>query len=152
MYLRHIALILSLAALPSFAGAEGIGGTELPPQVPYLNTREDFFMGNGYAGGGGSGDGTWNFLVGPDYTCPNYLKSEEIRLVMDGTEETLAMDVHRARQTGIFYGITTNGDLKVTLIDYAILDEPCVARMVRTENLSRRNRHTVSVRAYVEPV
>ena len=155
MYLRHIALILALTALPAFASAQGpelIGGTELPPQVPHLNTREDFFLGNGYAGGGGPGDGTWNFLIGPDYTCPNYLKSEEIRLVMDGTEQTLAMDVHRARKTGIFYGITTNGDLKVTLIDYAILDEPCVARMVRIENLSRRAQHTVSVRAYIEPI
>jgi len=38
----------------------------LPPPVPYLNTPENFFMGNGYAGGGGAGDGTWNFLTGPD--------------------------------------------------------------------------------------
>ena len=156
MYLRLTALILAFAAFNSLhcevQGQESAGETPLPPQVPYLNTREDFFMGNGYAGAGGSGDGTWNFLAGPDYTCPNYLKREEIRLVADGAEQSLDMDVHRARKTGVFYGITTNGDLKVTLIDYAILDEPCVARMVRIENLSRRHPHTVSVRAYVEPI
>ncbi|HEV2320396.1 MAG TPA: hypothetical protein VGV18_11640 [Verrucomicrobiae bacterium] len=133
-------------------GAEWIGRAALPPQVPYLNTREDFFIGNGYAGGGGSGDGAWNFLVGPDYTCPNYLKREEIRIVVDGAEQSLTMDVHRARKTGIFYGIRTNGELKVTLIDYALMGLPCVARMVRVENLSLRDEHTVSVRACVEPI
>lgn len=155
MYLRRIVLILVLVAVPAFAkgqGRETLAKVSLPPPVPYLNTREDFFMGNGYAGAGGSGDGTWNFLVGPDYTCPNYLKREEIRLVVDGAEEPLTMDVHRARKTGVFYGITTNGDLKVTLIDYAVMGEPCVARMIRVENLSRRDPHAVSVRAYIEPI
>src|SRR5579863_8980525 len=122
MYLRRIALVLVLAVIPAFANAQGrefVGKTLLPRQVPYLNTREDFFMGNGYAGAGGSGDGTWNFLVGPDYTCPNYLKREELRLVVDGTEQALTMDVHRARKTGVFYGSSTNGDIKVTLVDFA---------------------------------
>ena len=155
MYLRQIVLILALVAMPAFANAQGhetAPKISLPPQVPYLNTREDFFMGNGYAGAGGPGDGTWNFLVGPDYTCPNYLKREEIRLVVDGTEQPLTMDVHRARKTGIFYGISTNGDLKVTLVDYALMGQPCVARMIQVENLSRRDQHAVSVRAYIEPI
>jgi hypothetical protein len=155
MYLRQTALILALAVMPAFAHAQEpdfIGKTSLPPQVPYLNTREDFFMGNGYAGAGGPGDGTWNFLVGPDYTCPNYLQREELRLVVDGAEQTLTLDVHRARKTGVFYGVTTNGDLKVTLVDYALMGMPCVARMAHVENLSERDRHDVSVRAYIEPL
>lgn len=155
MYVRQIVLILALAALPAFTNAqngETAAKISLPPQVPYLNTREDFFMGNGYAGAGGPGDGTWNFLVGPDYTCPNYLQREEIRLTVDGKEQPLTMDVHRARKTGIFYGTSTNGNLKVTLIDYAIMNEPCVARMIRVENLSSHDQHAVSVRAYVEPI
>jgi hypothetical protein len=155
MYLRQIVLILAFAVMPAFANAQGSESTAkipLPPQVPYLNTREDFFMGNGYAGAGGPGNGTWNFLVGPDYTCPNYLQREEIRLVVDGTEQALTMDVHRARETGVFYGISTKGDLKVTLVDYALMGEPCVARMVQVENLSSRDQHTVSVRAYIEPI
>src|SRR5580698_9689731 len=156
MYLRQIVLVLALtAALPTFAhaqGAEFVGKTLLPPQAPYLNTREDFFMGNGSAGAGGPGDGTWNFLVGPDYTCPNYLQREEIRLVVDGAEQSLTMDVHRARKTGIFYGIATNGDLKVTLVDYAMIGEPCMARMVQVENVSGSDPHSVCVRAYIEPI
>ncbi|MGH7979619.1 MAG: hypothetical protein ACREE6_09605, partial [Limisphaerales bacterium] len=142
-----------MPALGWNARAGQLGGiTPLPPQVPYLNTREDFFMGNGYAGAGGPGDGSWNFLVGPDYTCPNYLKREEIRLVVDGAEEPLTINVHRARKTGIFYGVTTNANLKVTLVDYALMGEPCVARMVRVENLSARDLAVVSVRAYIEPI
>ena len=151
MYLRQIVLILAVAAVPAFVQARS-AKIHLPPQVPYLNTREDFFMGNGNAGAGGPGDGTWNFLVGPDYTCPNYLKREEIRLVVDGAEQPVTMDVHRARKTGVFYGISTNGDLKVTLVDYALMGQPCVARMIQVENLSTRDQHAVSVRAYIEPI
>jgi hypothetical protein len=153
MYLRWIFLMLASIAI-IIARGQVVAAAEisLPPQVPYLNTREDFFMGNGSAAGGGLGDGTWNFLVGPDYTCPNYLKREEIQLVVDGAEQSLTMDVHRARKTGVFYGVTTNGDLKVTLIDYALMDQPCVARMVRVENLSGHDQHAVSARACVEPI
>jgi hypothetical protein len=156
MYLRQIVFVLAFAAMPALAwsaeGNESVGETPLPPQVPYLNTREDFFMGNGCVGAGGPGDGTWNFLVGPDYTCPNYLQREEIRLVVDGTEQPLAMDVHRARATGIFYGMATNGDMKVTLIDYAILGQTSATRIIRVENLSSRDQHAVSVRACIEPI
>ena len=149
--LSLVAIVLFIMAR-SVPAAEMIGHTPLPPQVPYLNPREDFFLGNGCAAGGGAGDGTWNFLVGPDYTCPIYLQREEIRLVVDGTEQPLVMDVHRARKTGIFYGAAVVGDLRVYLIDYAPMGESWVARMVRVENLSRSASHNVSVRAYILPV
>jgi hypothetical protein len=129
--------------------SEVINRTALPEQVPYLNQPENFFIGNGYAAGGGAADGTWNFLTGPNYTCPNYLKSEEIRLVVDGEEQPLTMEVHRARKTGIFYGVKTVGDLKVYLIDYAPMEQPFVARMVRVENESKSIPHSVSVRANI---
>ena len=124
----------------------------LPAPVPYLNQREDFFIGNGIAGGGGAGDGTWNFLVGPDYTCPNYLDREEITILVDGKEQSLAMEVHRARQTGIFFGTKTIGDLEVSLIDYALQGEPWIARLVVIENTSPSARHKMNVRAYVDPI
>ncbi len=63
-----------------------IGKTPLPDQVPYLNKSEFFFMGSGVAGAGGTADGKWDFLVGPDYTCPNYLSDEEISLLIDGAQ------------------------------------------------------------------
>jgi hypothetical protein len=132
--------------------SEVISQTALPEQVPYLNQPENFFIGNGYAAGGGAADGTWNFLTGPNYTCPNYLKSEEIRLVVDGEEQPFTMEVHRARKTGIFYGVKTVGDLKVYLIDYAPMEQPFVARMVRIENESKSALHNVSVRANIVPI
>lgn len=155
--LRHLILFAAAAAFPLIPSAiqaenELIGKTPLPAQVPYLNQPEDFFIGNGYAAGGGPADGTWNFLTGPNYTCPNYLESEEIKLVVDGTEQSLKMNVHRARKTGIFYGIKNVGDLKVYLIDYAPMEQPFVARMVRIENESKSTSHNVSVRAYVVPI
>lgn len=146
--------LLSVLVLPLAFSCQGSDETSLslPEQVPYLNAREDFFIGNGYAGGGGAGDGTWNFLVGPDYTCPNYLKHEELRLVVDGTEHPLILNIHRARRTGVFYGTTNIGDLKVSLIDYALRGEPWVARMVRVENQSPGMAHRISVNASIEPI
>lgn len=154
--LRHLILFVAITAfslsLGKMQAGELIGKTPLPTQVPYLNHPEDFFVGNGYAAGGGPADGTWNFLTGPNYTCPNYLKSEEIKLLVDGTEQSLKMEVHRARRTGIFYGIKNVGDLTVHLIDYAPMGQPFVARMVRVENNSESTSHTVSVRAYIIPI
>lgn len=151
-------IILSLTLLGGFlldlpakvkAANKMIGGTPLPDQVPYLNSREDFFIGNGMAGGGGVGDGKWNFLVGPDYTCPNYLGSEEIKLVVDGLEQSVTMNVYRARNTGIFYGVKTIGDLEVYLIDHAYRGDPWTARLVMIDNKSATTSHNVSVKAYV---
>lgn len=154
--LRHLFLLAAIAVLPLIprraqAEDEFIGKTPLPSQVPYLNQPENFFIGNGYAAGGGAADGTWNFLTGPNYTCPNYLKFEEIKLVVDGTEQSLKMQVHRAHRTGIFYGVKTIGDLKIYLIDYAPTGQNFVARMVRIKNESTAS-HTVSVRAYIIPI
>lgn len=128
------------------------GSTLLPPPVPHLNQPENFFIGNGVAAGGGAGDGTWNFLAGPDYTCPNYLQREEIRLVVDGMEQPLTMDIYRARKTGVFYGQKTVGNLKVWLMDYALHGERWIARLVVIENESRSASHKVSVRACINPI
>lgn len=154
-FTRQLALSIAVMALLVAARVRAgamIGQTPLPEQVPYLNSQEAFFTGNGYAAGGGAGDGTWDFLVGPDYTCPNYLQREEMSLVVDGTVHPLTMDIHRARKTGIFYGVTNIEDLKVYLIDYAPVGQPCVARMVKVENTSRSASHKISVRASIVPI
>ncbi|SPE60307.1 hypothetical protein SBV1_410022 [Verrucomicrobia bacterium] len=132
-------------------GMPVIGETPLPEQVPYLNKKEYFFIGNGVAGAGGTADGKWDFLVGPDYTCPNYLSSEEISLVVDGAERSVTMNVHRARNTGIFYGVTSLGDLEVYLIDHGGRGKPWTARLVMIKNRSTTAAHKVSIRAHVTP-
>lgn len=132
--------------------AETIGPVPLPDPVLWLAKPEDFFFGNGVAGGGGAGDGTWNFLVGPDYTCPNYLNREEIRLVVDGTEQTIPMKVHRARETGVFYGTARAGDLKIRLLDYGPHNESWLGRLLTIENTSASTAHQFSARAYLVPL
>ena len=124
----------------------------LPDPVPWLNTPENYFVGAGVAAGGGAVDSTWEFLAGPDYTCPNYLKREEIHVVVDGADHSLSMKIHRVRKTGVFYGTQTFGDVKVTLIDYALAGEPWVARLVTVENQSRSTAHKASIIAYIHPV
>jgi len=128
-----------------------IGKTPLPDQVPYLNKSEFFFMGNGVAGAGGTADGKWDFLVGPDYTCPNYLSDEEISLVIDGVQQPLTMNMHRARNTGIFCGLAKVGDLEVCLLDHARRGEPWTARLVMIKNKSATTAHKVSILAHVTP-
>jgi hypothetical protein len=129
-----------------------IGKTPLPDSVPYLNRKESFFVGSGIAAGGGAADGSWDFLAGPDYTCPNYLANEQIKLVVDGTQQSVTMNVHRARNTGIFYGQANFGDLEVCLIDHAIRGEPWVARLVMIRNKSVAIAHQVRVQAWITPL
>ena len=128
-----------------------IGKTPLPDQVPYLNKSEFFFMGSGVAGAGGTADGKWDFLVGPDYTCPNYLSDEEISLLIDGAQQPLTIKMHRARNTGIFYGLATVRDLEVCLLDHASRGEPWTARLVIVRNKSATAAHKASIQARVNP-
>lgn len=156
MIFRVLSFIAAIAVWASPAGAEASDRADrspsLPEPVPYLNATEDYFVGGGVAAGGGAANGTWNFLTGPDYTCPNYLGREEIHLVVDGVEQNMTMQMHRARKTGIFFGTKTLGDLKVRLVDYALNGEPWVARLVLVENQSGSVAHTVSVQAHVHPL
>jgi hypothetical protein len=107
---------------------------------------------NGIAAGGGSGHGRWDFLVGPDYTCPNYLRNEEFKLVVDGEERSVGVDVYRLRGTGLFYGVCAVGDLEVCLLDYALWGEQWVARLVLIRNTSAGQDHSVRVRACISPL
>jgi hypothetical protein len=142
------------SALTSTAKATDfiIGHTRLPAPVPYLNKRANYFVGNGMAAGGGEADGRWDFLAGPDYTCPNYLGNEEIRLVVDGILEPVTMNMYRARNTGIFFGLTTIGDLEVCLLDYARRGDPWAARLIMIRNNSLTAAHQVRVQAWINPL
>lgn len=143
-------LAASLSVQVAAADVPLVAGVSLPEAVPHLNRVENYFVGGGIAAGGGAGDGTWNFLAGPDYTCPNYLTNEEIRLVIDGTPQTVVVDVHRARETGIFFGQTNIDGLEVALVDHALRGESWAARLVTIRNSSSAA-HDVAVQACVAP-
>ena len=99
-------------------------------------------------GGVTAGGISW---LGPDYTCPNYLSNEEVRLMIDGEQRLLTMNIYRARKTGVFYGVTNIGDLEICLLDYAPRGEPWTARQVIIKNKSATVAHKVNVQAYVTP-
>jgi hypothetical protein len=145
-------LLASPMSSTTAAPARLLGNTPLPEPVPYLNKKENFLVGNGIAAGGGSGHGRWDYLVGPDYTCPNYLRNEEFRLVVDGEERGVGVDVHRLRGSGLFYGVCAVGDLEFCLLDYALWGEPWVARLVLIRNTSAAQEHSVRVQARISPL
>ena len=147
----RLSLLLLMPLLAAAQDALFIGKTPLPDPVPYLNRPERYFIGNGVAGGGGEPDGRWNFLVGPDYTCPNYLSNEEIRLLVDGQPQLVPVNMHRARNTGIYYGSGSIGDLKLCLVDYTVFGKPWTARLVIVKNGSATRAHSVNVQAWLWP-
>ena len=126
-----------------------IGKTWLPKQVPYLNKRENYLLGNGIVCASGVGDGKWDFIAGPDYTCPNFISQEKISITINKVEHQITSDIYRARETGLYYGISTIGDLKITIIDYINTGKSIISRLVVVENKSKVKNYSVQLNAYI---
>ncbi len=126
-----------------------VGSTPLPPQVQHLNTPEFYLVGSGMAIAGGATDGKWGFIAGPHYTCSNYIKREEIRLVIDDVAHTINFNMHRARETGIYYGTAIVADITVYLIDSACKGDPYLSRQILIDNKSASKEHNISIKAYI---
>ena len=122
----------------------------LTQPVPYCGPVEDYFLGGGITGAMGNIHGEWNFLIGPNYTSPDFLASETITIQLDDRVVQVNPEMHRARNTGIFYGIMQRDALTVTLVDFAPLNQPWVARLVWVENHSGEEA-SISVRASLRP-
>ena len=118
--------------------------------VAYLGNEEPYFLGSGVAGGGGDTDGTWDFLIGPDYTSPNFIAEEKLSLILDGQPTMLTLKMHRARAAGIFFGSQQIGGLRILVADFSIDNAPWVARLVRVENTSRQTTAHFCVRATIK--
>jgi hypothetical protein len=119
--------------------------------VPFLNQREEsYFIGNGILGGGGDSKGNWNFLIGPDYTSPNFLKSEVISITVNGVKKTLVPAMHRIRSTGIFYDKIVIGDAVVHVFEYATPVEPILTRHFVVQNTSEKQPLTFQIRAEIQ--
>ncbi len=124
---------------------------KLTDTIPFLNKQEeDYFIGNGIAGAGGNSSCKWNFLIGPDYTSPNFLESEELEVEIKGLVKELTPKMHRISGTGIYFGCSVIGGVKIFIIDYAIHDEPVVVRHLLIENESVREPITLKVRVEVK--
>ena len=169
IYLRLLLFsALALAALPlradSQAGTPFVDTTAaapkkklinifLPDQVPYLNPRHRYVVGNGVGVEVGDASGTsggLGELIGPGYSDQNFIRHEALMLEVDGVEQPLRIDLKRARETGIYYGCATMGDLTVTLIDYADRGAFSVERLVLIDNRGHTG-HDIRVKAHVTP-
>jgi hypothetical protein len=114
-----------------------------------LNQREDYRIGGGLMSAGGPGDGTWNCVTGPWYTCANFIKREDISVEVDGTLHPLRCDMFRGRLTGVYLGVATIGEVEISLVDSAPFDQPWVTRLVAVNNLSRTVSHSVRIVANI---
>jgi hypothetical protein len=161
LFLRTI--LLSIALLSRAASADTPaqswpnqqelheGRLSLPDQVPYLNTKQRYPLGNGVAMAVGEPTGEWSQLTGPGYSTPNFLNSETLTLNVDGVKEPLSLEMKRARETGVYYGIANCGDLRVRLIDYACWGQPWLSRLMLIDNTSRTAGHDVRITVRVHP-
>jgi hypothetical protein len=119
--------------------------------VPFLNQREeDYFIGNGILGGGGDSRGNWNFLIGPDYTSPNFLKSEIITITVNGVEKPLVFKMHRIRTSGIFYDKVFSGDAIIHIFEYATPAMPLITRHFIIENTAKNHSLTFQIHAKIQ--
>ncbi len=119
--------------------------------VPFLNHREEpYFIGNGILGGGGDSQGNWNFLIGPDYTSPNFLKSEIISVTVNGVQKSLVLEMHRIRSSGIFYDRIEAGEATLHVFEYATPGMPLITRHFVIENTSENQTLTVQLRAEIK--
>ncbi|MDD5676075.1 MAG: hypothetical protein PHC61_18025 [Chitinivibrionales bacterium] len=126
------------------------GMLSLPPQVQHLNSRDDFYLvGTGLVVAGGGADGKWGFIAGPHYTCSNYIEREEIRIIIDGQEHALDLKMHRARGTGVYYGMATVGEITVTVVDGACRGETYLSRAVLVDNNSASKEHIISIKTHL---
>ena len=123
----------------------------LPLQVPYLNPPRHYPIGNGADFAVSQTSGEWNQLSGPGYSTPNFISSESLTLEVDGAEKPLVVAMKRARETGVYYGVTACGDLLVHLIDYAGTGRPWLSRLVIIDSTPGAGSHDVRVEATVMP-
>jgi hypothetical protein len=128
-----------------------IGKTKLPDQVQHLNSIENYMVGNGIVCASGMGNGEWDFIAGPDYTCPNLIHNEKLSIVIDGIEFLLQPEMFRIRETGNFSGITQIGDIKITMLDYSVPGTSILSRLVFVHNTAAKN-HTLELKAYLTPI
>jgi hypothetical protein len=123
----------------------------VPEPVPHLGKAENYFLGSGITGAGGNIQGVWDFLIGPMYSSPNFIESEEIFIGIDGIEYKLNFFMHRGIRSGVFYGTTEIEDIAVCVIDFTNSNEPWAGRLIRVYNKSDSVNHQVSVKARIVP-
>ena len=154
LVLTVVLLITSLGCDASAYSASKISIASLNKidTVPFLNHQwsENYFIGNGILGGGGDNNGVWNFLIGPDYTSPNFLASEVITINLNGELKDLPLAMHRIRSSGIYYGIVKLKEANIHVFEYTIPNKPIITRHFIIENKSVNKPITLQFNAEIK--
>lgn len=133
LYAQNILLINKEKPILQF------GDIILPDTVKWLNSRDEkYFIGNGIDGGGGNTAGEWDFLIGPDYTSPNFIYSETILFKIDDELQPVQFGFHRIRATGIFYGSAVVKNTLIQVVDFAVPGDPLLIRKFVITNNSKQ--------------
>jgi hypothetical protein len=122
------------------------GKTILPDTVPWLNSRDEkYFIGNGIVGGGGNTPGVWDLIIGPDYTSPNFIKSEKLNFIIDNENKNLQFNFHRVSGSGVFYGSAKFHNAVIHVVDFIPFNEPFIIRHLIIENISKNEPLSIKV-------
>jgi hypothetical protein len=102
--------------------------------IPSWGRAEPSFIGGGRCGGGGTPDGIWNFLIGPEYTSPDFLKQENLFLEHGGKRIRLPAASHRVQGSGILMGQSAHDGLTLELYEFAPWNTYEVIRLIGIRN------------------
>jgi len=118
--------------------------------VPAFGDPEPSFIGGGRSGGGGLPDGTWDYLIGPTYSSPNFLIEERLAIGWQGQRNrNVAPTLYRVAASGLLMGRQDIGCLEVEVWDCAPWDDQVVLRVVSVANRGATQVAQVQLQAFV---
>ncbi len=109
-------------------------------RIPSLGHDDSYFLGSGVVGISGLPDGRWDFAIGPDYTCPNFIDSETLTVSGIGA---LSFEMFRLRGCGTFFGMASAKGLYFTVTDACPKGSSQVLRLLTVENGNFEPYHAV---------
>ena len=118
--------------------------------APAFGESEPSFIGGGRVGAGGLPDGTWDFLIGPTYSSPNFLIEERLFVGWHGKRNrAVTPAMYRVRGSGLLAGSQRHGDLEVELWECARWDGQTAMRAVAVTNRGARAIGKVRIQAFI---
>ena len=115
---------------------------KLRNQPPSLGKEEPYYLGSGRVGGGGDTNGKWDYLIGPVYTSPNFLTSEDLEISERGKPPIpIKPKMYRRPGAGVFAGSVEADGLEIAIFEHTYRNQPWVARTIQIRNLRLRHRN-----------
>ena len=109
----------------------------LKEQVEYHNSAKDaYFFGNNVVGASATQNGEWTFLIGPDYTSPNYVSSIKLFVNINGEDIPLEFNMRRIRKSGVFFGAANLNNHKIYVWDFAPNNTCLAVRYIYSDTLN----------------